>query len=459
MNYTLTILERDHDSLTRHLFARPEERAAFLLCRQARTDDGTTLLVRSVVPVRDEDVTSSSATHMSIGSSAYIPLLKQANDHSCSIVFVHSHPQEHRDFSPQDDREEPIFFRTAYNRIHHDVVHGSLVLTAPLEMRGRVWLEDGTQAPIHRVRIIGRRFHFIDRNRQLVEDAEVFDRQARAFGAKLQPLLKSLHIGVVGHGGTGSAVLEQLVRLGFGTITVIDPQRLERSNVSRVYGSSINDHGRPKTDIALTSARHIGLGTSVVPIEGDVTFKSVAKLLRNCDAIFGCTDDEWGRSVLNNVALFYGIPVFDMGIQIDSSEGAIRAIEGRVTTLLPGTACLYCRKRITSQAVAHETIRALDPERAEALVKEGYIAGVAEPAPAVITFTTGIAAAAVSELLNRLIGFMDPDRDASEVLYFFDQTRIRMNSTPPDDACFCSNSGNWLRGDEVRFLSLNWRPE
>ena len=145
MNYALTILERDHDALTRHLFARPEERAAFLLCRQAVTDARTTLLVRSVLPVGDEDIISSSVTHMSIRSSAYVPLLKQANDQSCSLVFVHSHPRKFRDFSPQDDREEAILFRTAYNRIHRGVVHGSLVLTSPMEIRGRVWLEDGTR--------------------------------------------------------------------------------------------------------------------------------------------------------------------------------------------------------------------------------------------------------------------------------------------------------------------------
>ena len=254
-------------------------------------------------------------------------------------------------------------------------------------------------------------------------------------------------------------MFEQLVRLGIGAITVVDPQTLERSNVSRVYGSSIDDHGRAKVNIASGSAGRIHLGTTVLSVRGDVTFKSVAKLLCDCDAIFGCTDDEWGRSVLNNLALLYGIPVFDMGIQIDSSEGVIRTIEGRVTALLPGTACLYCRKRITPQAVTRETIRALDPERAEVLVREGYIAGVAEPAPAVITFTTGIAAVAVSELLNRLIGFMDPDRDASEILYFFDQTRIRMNATTPDAECFCSKPENWLRGDEARFLNVSWRPE
>ena len=70
---------------------------------------------------------------------------------------------------------------------------------------------------------------------------------------------------------------------------------------------------------------------------------------RTCDAIFGCTDDEWGRSLLTRLAIYYAIPVFDMGVKIDSEDGIIRSINGRVTTLLPGTACLYCRGRITAE--------------------------------------------------------------------------------------------------------------
>ena len=44
---------------------------------------------------------------------------------------------------------------------------------------------------------------------------DVFDRQVRAFGADIQELLATLRIGIVGNGGTGSPVAEQLIRLGF----------------------------------------------------------------------------------------------------------------------------------------------------------------------------------------------------------------------------------------------------
>src|SRR4029077_5815617 len=128
---------------------------------------------------------------------------------------------------------------------------------------------------------------------------EYFDRQARAFTSAFQPILRRLHIGIVGVGGTGSAVCEQLIRLGIGRLTLIDNGKFEKSNVNRVYGSSVFDEGIAKVNIAARLAANIGLGTDIVSIEGHLSYQSVARQLVNCDAIFGCTDDEWGRSILN----------------------------------------------------------------------------------------------------------------------------------------------------------------
>jgi len=52
--------------------------------------------------------------------------------------------------------------------------------------------------------------------------APLFDRSVRAFGADIQAALGDLRIAVIGAGGTGSAVAEQLVRLGVRHLTLID---------------------------------------------------------------------------------------------------------------------------------------------------------------------------------------------------------------------------------------------
>lgn len=459
MRYTLTVFEPDYEKIKAHLSSDPSvEQAGYLMCRLSQTPSEMRLLAREFVPVLPGEIIEQSAHHMKIDSRSYTRAMKYANDTKCCFVFVHSHPHGYPEHSSQDDAEEAPLFTTAYVRIRTAGVHGSLVMTDLNVSSARVWLLDGSIEPIERVRIIGKRFRFWFSGDGEEPVPEFFDRQVRAFGKDIQVLLKKLRIGVVGVGGTGSCVAEQLIRLGVGELRIADGETFDSSNVNRVYGSRVIDQTLPKVKLTERMAADIGLGTKIDTSNRPVTFQSVLASLRDCDIIFGCTDDEWGRSLLTRFAVYYGIPVLDMGVQIDSENGTIRSIQGRVTMLMPGTACLYCRGRIASERIAAESKRALNPQEAAALQEEGYIPELQEPAPAVVPFTTTIAAGAVSELLHRLTGFLGDERESSEVLYLIDDSRIRTNRVLPREGCFCSGRSYWGRGDVRPFLDTTWRP-
>jgi molybdopterin/thiamine biosynthesis adenylyltransferase len=240
---------------------------------------------------------------------------------------------------------------------------------------------------------------------------------------------------------------------------ISDGQKFEASNVNRLYGSRTIDQDIAKIKIGQRLVADIGLGTKVTVLEKPITYRSAFSAFRECDVIFGCTDEEWGRSLLSRASIYYGIPVFDLGVKIDSNGGTIRSIQGRVTTLLPGAACLFCRGRITAERVNVESQRATNPEGAAELVRQGYAPELEEPAPAVIPFTTSVAASAVTELFHRLTGFMGEDRNSTEVLHLFDATATRRNSRLPVPGCFCAPRAFWMRGDSRPFLDTSWRSE
>jgi hypothetical protein len=458
--YSLTFLQDDYARLQRILAANSGvENGAYLLCRQAYTQAETRLLVREVLAIDNEDLLEASAVHMKIASRSYRRAMKRADEERCGFVFVHTHPNSLEGHSGQDDLEETSLFRTAYVRIHNDVAHASLVFGDHGVSAARVWLSDGTTQPIERVRIIGKHFRFWFSTAQETPIPEFYDRQVRAFGPDLQKLLIRLKIGVVGVGGTGSAVLEELTRLGVGGLVIADGQTFEASNVNRLYGSRTIDQGLAKVKIGQRVVADIGLGTDLTIIDKPITYRSALAALRECDIIFGCTDEEWGRSLLTRVAIYYAIPVFDIGVKIDSKDGAIRSIQGRVTTLLPSAACLFCRGRITAERVGIESQRATSPLVAAERIREGYAPELEDPAPAVIPFTTAVAASAISELLHRLTGFMGEDRDSTEVLHLFDATSIRRNSKLPLNGCFCAPRESWMRGDTRPLLDSSWRTE
>jgi len=396
---------------------------------------------------------------MSIMSRSYVHAVKKARIDGSSLVFVHSHPKGSSSFSRHDEREEPELFRFAQYR-NPQAVHASLVASNSAgRLVGRVWLPDSSTAPIDCIRSIGSRwtFQFLDQSTD--EPKEYFRRQVSAFGSKTQHLLSRMHIGIAGAGGTGSAVAEQLVRLGVGRLSVIDHDHFEDSNVNRVYGSNVSDHGLTKVAIAARHSKGIGLGTQVTPIAGHVGFRSVAERLRECDVVFGCTDDQWGRSLLSRISIYYLIPVIDLGIAIDPEGESIRAITGRVTVLQPGYACLYCRGRITAKGVADEVVAFTDPERAAALKAEGYMSGVDAPAPSVVSFTSATASAAVAELLDRLIGYKSAGPKSSEFLYRFEADKLSRNSRPPQPGCFCASRDLSAAGDQKLFLGVSWPQE
>ncbi len=458
MRYTLTFLEEHYSSLTKHLFIdRSIERAAYLFCKLSDTDEEKRLLVQEVIPIPPNEIASATARDVVIQQVSYRHALKHADLSDACFVLVHSHPEGFLNHSPQDDDEETDFFRAAYVRIHNQrLIHGSVVISDPNNPRGRVWLPDGAVKPISRIRVLGRRFVFFDPDDQALLDVSLFNRQILAFGEHVQKLLSRLHIGIVGLGGTGSAVCEQLTRLGVGELTICDPQNFEGTNINRVYGSRRSDEGAPKADIAKRSMMDIGVGTQVRAIVGSISDEAVARTFKDCDLIFGCTDDEWGRSVLSKMSVMYMIPVFDMGIEVDPQEHEIKSVRGRVTTLMPGSACLFCRGGITSDAIQAEILRSINPAEYEERMHEGYVPGLPGNAPAVITFTSSVAATAVSEMLHRFTGYMGSTRESTEVILRFDESKISTNSKPARVECWCFDRNTWGRADVDPFLDMTW---
>jgi molybdopterin/thiamine biosynthesis adenylyltransferase len=195
------------------------------------------------------------------------------------------------------------------------------------------------------------------------------------------------------------------------------------------------------------------MGTVVNVYPRHITDEDTARHLRECDIVLSCTDKQTPRGILVQLALRYFIPVFDLGVKIDAPGGVIRGIDGRVTTIMPGEACLFCRERISANGIQTES---LSPKERQALAREGYAPELETAEPAVIAFTTAVSAQAVSEFLNRLTGFMGAERKSSEILMSFMHTEVRRNRTPPVQGCICSQRELWGCGDERNFLGLFW---
>ncbi len=122
--------------------------------------------------------------------------------------------------------------------------------------------------------------------------------------------------------------------------------------------------------------------------------------------IFGCTDGAEARHLLNRIAAFYTVPYFDVCIRLDADGfGGIANISGAVHYVQPGGSSLMSRDVYTMADVEAEELRRTNPGMYRARRDEGYIRGVREDRPAVISVNMFFAALTIQEFLARLHPF------------------------------------------------------
>ena len=281
-----------------------------------------------------------------------------------------------------------------------------------------------------------------------------FDRQVRAFGGDVQRVVGDLSIAIAGCGGTGSAVAEQLVRLGVRRFHLFDPDTVSASNLTRLYGSLPGDVGRDKVEVVSGHLRRIAPDAEITTHAAPITERATAKHLTESDVPFGCTDDNAGRIVLSRFSAFFLAPVIDVGVLLTSDKaGVVDGIHGRVTVLYPGGGCLICRNRVD---LGRAAVELMDVEKQEQLAAEGYALGLPDVEPAVVSYTSMVAATAVSELLERLIHF-GPRPSPNEVLIRAHEREMSTNLASPRPGHFCSPVGGKLGfGDCEPFLDMVW---
>jgi hypothetical protein len=138
-----------------------------------------------------------------------------------------------------------------------------------------------------------------------------------------------------------------------------------------------------------------------------------------------------------------------------TSEGAgqLVGIDGRVTIVVPGQACLVCRDRIDTARASAELMTDEERGKREA---EGYAPALGGIEPAVVTFTTGVAATALSELLERLVGY-GPEPRPSEVLLRWHDREISTNVARPRHGHYCDPDSRKIGiGETDPFLEQLW---
>lgn len=218
-----------------------------------------------------------------------------------------------------------------------------------------------------------------------------FSRQS-FLGPRSQELIESARIGVVGLGGGGSQLVQQLAHLGFRDYVIFDPDKIDATNLNRLVGGTEDDvrNERYKTDIAKRLI--LGIRENAHVKAYSERWQDNPLPLRSCDVVFGSVDTFLARHELEVMCRRYLIPLIDVGMDVHHVQPDPPRMTGQVIASLPGDPCMHCMWFLNDANLAAEA------------AKYGDVGGV----PQVVWGNGILASAAIGLWLDILTGWTRP---------------------------------------------------
>ncbi|TCW51502.1 thiazole biosynthesis adenylyltransferase ThiF [Bacillus thuringiensis] len=155
-------------------------------------------------------------------------------------------------------------------------------------------------------------------------------------GEEGQRKIREKHVLIIGAGALGSANAEMFVRAGVGTVTIVDRDYVDWSNLQRqqLYAESDVENNLPKAVAAKKRLAEINREVRVEALVQDVTAEELEELVTNVDVMIDATDNFETRFIVNDIAQKHSIPWI---------YGACVGSYGLSYTILPSkTPCLSC---------------------------------------------------------------------------------------------------------------------
>lgn len=393
------------------------EAVAFALCGSLETENESIFTIHSAYLYPHDKCTVRHGDQVEWSPAEIVDLFDQCRKKGFRLLKIHSHPEYWPHFSKVDDLSDRDLAETLSGWIGREEDLCSVIMLPDGSMIGRAIDYQGNFSSLQSIIVIGDKIScFSDSDH---EDGESGDnayeedinlRTRQAFGEGTTRLFKKLKIGVVGCSGTGSVVVENLARLGVGSLVLIDHDKVEYKNINRILNSTLEDarKGIPKVEMLKTAILSVGLDVKVTAVSCSLHSAKAYYEIAGCDIVFGCMDTIDGRHLLNRIATYFCSAYFDVGVRLDANgTGGINEIMGRVDYLQPGLSSLLSRGRFTLDQLKSADLARTDPAEHKKQVNEGYIKSANVESPAVISINMIFSSMAITEMLARLHPFRD----------------------------------------------------
>jgi adenylyltransferase/sulfurtransferase len=172
--------------------------------------------------------------------------------------------------------------------------------------------------------------------RLTTEQIERYSRQIMVpdIGGKGQIHLRESRVLVIGAGGLGSPAAFYLAAAGIGTLGIIDPDKVELSNLQRQILHGTNDIGRQKVDSAQAKLTQLNADVEIKTYAARFEQANGAEIAKGYDFIIDGSDNFDTKFLVNDIAI---------RLDIAYSHAGIVRLQGQTMTVLPRkSACYRC---------------------------------------------------------------------------------------------------------------------
>ncbi len=395
-----------HAQVKQHLFPKDGlEAAAILICTRT-PGPRRRFLVREIICVpytackrRERDAITWPGEYLE-------KAIDLAESTASVMILIHSHPGGLFGFSDADDESDRKVIPSLFHAFGS--LHGSAIMTADGAIRARLYDPSFQACAVDLVTVAGDDLYYWWDDKARFTGSE--DRPV-AFTSGMTAEVGRLSAAVIGVSGTGSVVGEQLARLGFGRVSLIDLDHLEWKNLNRILNSKRidADANRLKVDVfAEAVAAYRGEGVAI-PVAASITTRNAVLAAAQSDVVFCCVDTLEARQIADLIGAAFLIPLFDVGVVIPVRKKgeafAIADVCGRIDYIQPGCSTLQDRGVYTPESLRGEYLRKVAPDAHQQELDAGYLKGLVEEAPAVITLNMRAASACVNEFISRAFPF------------------------------------------------------
>ena len=180
-----------------------------------------------------------------------------------------------------------------------------------------------------------------------------FSRQS-FLGPDSEQILADVRVAIVGLGGGGSHIAQQLAHLGVEHIRLIDPQEIDAGNLNRLVGATHADvvAKTPKVRIAERLIKAVRPWAHVEGVQSE--WQLASDYLKDAHVVFGCLDGYLQRMNLERATRRFCVPYIDIGMDVTKLGDGTHAVAGQMIKTIPHGPCMSCIGFLTQDRLNRE---------------------------------------------------------------------------------------------------------